>query len=96
VKIKLDEELSVLHKYTFGIAKEIGEAMGQNMINGSNPYGVKEAKILDKIETFIIVGNNDLYGDKPIRKLPHLEIYEPWIKSRATHPENNRIYIWDR
>ena len=33
MKIKLDEELSVLHKYTFGIAKEIGETMGQNMIN---------------------------------------------------------------
>ncbi len=63
---------------------------------GSNPHGIKETKILDKIETFIIVGNNDLHGDKPIRKLPHLEIYEPWIKSRATNPENNRIYIWDR
>lgn len=92
------EALDAVEKYkpSVVIASWITTYAPHVMPYGSNPYGVKEAKILDKIETFIIIGNNDLHGDKPIRKLPHLEIYEPWIKSRATNPENNRIYIWDR
>lgn len=92
------EALDAVEKYkpSVVIASWITTYAPDIMPYGSNPHGIKEAKILDKIETFIIVGNNDLHGDKPIRKLPHLEIYEPWIKSRATNPENNRIYIWDR
>lgn len=92
------EAIEAVYKYmpSVVIASWITTYAPYDMSYSSSPYGIKEAKILDKIETFIIVGNNDLHGDKPIRKLPHLEIYEPWIKSRATNPENNRIYIWDR
>lgn len=60
---------------------------------GSNPYGVQELKILDLVETFIIIGNIDVHGDKPILKEPHEEIYEDWIVSRAKNQENNRIWI---
>ena len=92
------EGLDAVYKYmpSVVIASWITTYAPFEMSYGSNPHGFKEAKILDKIETFIIIGNNDLHGDKPIRKLPHLEIHEPWIKSRATNPENNRIYIWDK
>lgn len=92
------EALDAIEKYkpSVAIASWITTYAPSAMPYGSSPYGIKEDKILDKIETFIIIGNNDLHRDKPICKLPHLEIYEPWIKSRATNLENNRIYIWDR
>lgn len=92
------EALDAVHKYkpSVVIASWITTYAPHFMPYSSSSHGIKEAKILDKVETFIIIGNNDLHGDKPIRKLPHLEIYEPWIKSCATNPENNRIYIWDR
>lgn len=62
----------------------------------SNPYGIKEDKILNLVETLIIVGNADTHGNKPILKLPHEEIYKPWIVSRAKDQSKNRIYIWDK
>ncbi len=62
----------------------------------SNPYGIKEDKILNLVETLIIIGNADTHGDKPILKLPHTETYYPWLISRAKDQTRNRIYIWDK
>jgi hypothetical protein len=63
--------------------------------NGS-VFGVKEDEILDLVETYILVGNLDTHGDKEIMKRKHREIANPFLKSRAKNPENNRIFIWDR
>jgi hypothetical protein len=63
---------------------------------GSNPFGIKENEIIDLVETFILIGNIDTHGDKPIMKIPHEEIYEPWMTSRGKNQENNRIWIWNR
>ena len=63
---------------------------------GSNPFGVKENLILDRVETFILIGNIDTHGDKPIMKIKHEEIYEDWMVSRGRNQENNRIWIWNR
>lgn len=63
---------------------------------GSNPYGIKENLILDLVETFILIGNIDTHGDKPIMKIAHEEIYEEWLVSRGKNQENNRIWIWNR
>ena len=62
----------------------------------SNPLGIREAKILDLIDTFIIIGNSDIHGSKPILKIEHKMIQEPWIVSRAKNQDNNCIYIWDK
>lgn len=61
----------------------------------SNPNGIKENEILKLVDTLIIIGNSDVHGDKPILKLKHEIIKEPWIVSRAKNPENNCIYIWN-
>ena len=66
------------------------------MSYGSNPFGVKEDKILKLVETFIIVGNMDVHFDKPIRQLDHEILRADWIVSRAKHPENNCIFIWNK
>lgn len=63
---------------------------------GSNPFGVKEDKILKLVETLIIVGNLDTHGDKPILAYEHKTIHAPWIVSRAKNPQNNCIFIWDK
>jgi len=63
---------------------------------GSNPYGIRENLILDLVETFILIGNIDTHGDKPIMKFPHEEIYEEWLVSRGKNQENNRIWIWNK
>jgi hypothetical protein len=63
---------------------------------GCNIYGIKEKKILEQVETYILVGNLDQHGDRPICKLPHARISAPWIVSRARKPENNRIFVWNK
>lgn len=68
----------------------------KRMSYGSSPYGVKEKEILDLVDTYILIGNTDTHGDKPIMKIPHEEINEPWILSRGRNPENNRIWIWNK
>jgi len=63
---------------------------------GSNPHGIKEPEILDLVDTFIIIGNLDTHGDKPILKRAHEEYYFDWLVSRGKHQENNRIWIWNK
>lgn len=63
---------------------------------GSSPRGIEEDKLLELVDTYIMIGNLVTHGDKPIRKLKHQEINEKFIISRATNPENNRIFIWDK
>ncbi len=63
---------------------------------GSNPFGIKESKILDLVETFIIIGNLDTHWGKPIRKIEHHTFYFDWLVSRGKNQENNRIFIWDK
>lgn len=62
---------------------------------GSSPYGIREDKLLSQVETYILIGNQDIHGDKPIMQLPHTTIAGNYIRSRAKNPENNRIYIWE-
>lgn len=68
----------------------------REMPYGSNPFGIKEEKILKLVETFILIGNIDIHGDKPIMKQAHEEIYEEWMVSRAKDQSKNRIWIWNR
>lgn len=63
---------------------------------GSSPYGVKEKEILDLVDTYILVGNVSTHGDKPIMKLPHTIIDEPFIISRSGNRIGNRVWIWDK
>lgn len=59
-------------------------------------YGVKEDKLLDLVESYILVGNTKIHSKKEICKLPHEEIALPGLRSRASYPESDRIYIWNK
>lgn len=61
----------------------------------SSPYGFKEPEILSVCESFVIIGNIISHGQKPICDIDHKVICEPWIKTRASTPDKNCIYIWN-
>ncbi len=60
----------------------------------ANMWGVKEDEILKRVKTYVLIGNENIHGTKKILSLPHETYYFPWLKSRATHPEKNLIYVW--
>lgn len=61
---------------------------------GGNMFGVNEKQILSKVKKYIHIGNRKVHDKKPILKLPHREIKEPWILSRSQHKNDNVIWIW--
>lgn len=62
---------------------------------GGCMFGIKEEELLAEGVTYIVVANRRIHGTKPILKLPHKELQLPFIRSRATYPEDDLIYIWE-
>lgn len=62
--------------------------------SGGNVWGVKEDEILKRVCTYILIGNVKIHGQKKIMALPHEEYNLSFIRSRATSPELNRVWIW--
>lgn len=60
----------------------------------SSPYGVKMEKILNLVETFVLVGNLDIHGCIPIRSRFHEVVQGDWLVSRASCQSNNCIMVW--
>lgn len=92
------EALEAVYKYKpkVVLASWITPYAPHEMPYGSNPFGIKEDKILKLVETFIIIGNMDIHFDKPIRQFEHKTVHAPWIISRAKNQDNNCIFIWDK
>jgi hypothetical protein len=61
---------------------------------GGNMYGVEEDRLLKTDVTYCMIGNLETHGYKPILKRPHEEIRLPFLRSRALHPELDRVFIW--
>lgn len=94
---KIDALQAVIkYKPQVVVASWITTYAPREMPYGSNPFGIREEEILNLVETFIIVGNLDSHGDKPILNLPHLKISEPWIISRGKNSENNIIFVFGK
>lgn len=58
-------------------------------------YGVKEDILLKYVEAYILIGNSDVHKGKPIFDIKHESVKLHGLKSRASIPQNDRIYIWD-
>ncbi len=63
--------------------------------SGGNAWGVKEDKILATGCTYILIGNQKTHGEKKIMAEPHEEFSLPFLRSRATYPFLNRVWIWN-
>ena len=61
-----------------------------------NMYGVREDLFLDDVETYIMIGNENVHGTKKIRTRPHRVYKADWLVSKAAKPEANMIYIWSK
>jgi len=60
-----------------------------------NIYGVDENWIINRVETYIHIGNK-LVHKKRILSESHDEYQFPWLVSRASQPELNVIYVWKK
>lgn len=63
---------------------------------GGSMYGIKEDELLEECKTYIVIGNRNVHGHKPILQKRHFEIQDGdrYIKSRANDQSQNVIYIW--
>ncbi len=56
--------------------------------------GVDEDDIIDRCETYVLVGNQKVHQGKRIWKRPHTVEYPPWLYSRAFNGTPNFIATW--
>lgn len=63
-------------------------------MQSGNMLGVDENYILKKAKRYIMVGNLQTHGQKPLLRIKHEEIYFPWIITRSEKQELNRLFIW--
>jgi hypothetical protein len=58
--------------------------------------GVDEITLLEHVDTYIFLGNKKVHGDKRILARPHEEHALPFLASRATAPELDVVWVWER
>lgn len=63
---------------------------------GSNIYGVNEEYIVEKVETYIMIGNLMSHQDKRVFSSPYKEYQFPWLINRSRRQNLNRIWIWNK
>lgn len=61
-----------------------------------NMYGVDETWVLQHVDQYIIVGNENVHNKKKILEIPHQEYKFSWLFSRSQEPTKNIIYVWDK
>jgi hypothetical protein len=61
---------------------------------GGNAWGIDEDKILERVEEYIVIGNQQTHGKKHIIDKPHEKFAFPWLYSRSMHYQDNCIYVW--
>jgi hypothetical protein len=92
---KLDGNL-VIEKYHPDIL--IGAWVTQRWkphLNEGNAAGIDELQFKNRIEKYILVGNEKTHGDKEIRHKMKCEIIKaPWLISRSLSRDENSIYIY--
>jgi hypothetical protein len=62
--------------------------------HGGNIWGVKEDEILATGAEYILIGNRKIHGAKKIMALPHQEFALPFLRSRASCPALDRVWVW--
>lgn len=62
---------------------------------GGSIYGVDENRIVESGMTYILIGNEAVHQKKKIMAIPHETHALPFLRSRASQPEADRVYIWN-
>lgn len=74
------------------ITQRIYQGSSKNTMGSA--YGVEEEKLIEYLETYIVIGTQKIHGAKKIEKYPHEVLKFPWLRSRAINPNDNAIFIW--
>lgn len=61
---------------------------------GGSVYGVREDELLGLGVTYVHIGNEAIHAAKPILRMPHGVHALPFLRSRASRPELDRIWVW--
>lgn len=61
-----------------------------------NALGIDEDLLLEKVHTYIHIGNTAIHDKKRILDKPHQTFREPKLYGRASLPENNLIWVWEK
>jgi hypothetical protein len=59
-------------------------------------FGANEAEIIENVDCYIHIGNENSHGEKKILAQPHKEFKFPWLVSRAKQADKNVIYVWGK
>lgn len=62
---------------------------------GGSMYGIDEDRIVASGMTYILIGNDLIHDHKPIMDFPHETHALPFLRSRASMPSADRVYIWN-
>jgi hypothetical protein len=93
--VKMDAESAViLYAPKVVIASWITEKWDGHGMHG-NIHGPREENILANCETYIVIGNEAIHGNKRLLALPHEKYKFPWLVSRAKDQFANVIYVWE-
>lgn len=63
---------------------------------GGNALGIDEEAIIDAVEAYIFIGNEQVHRNKSIWNRPHRIIYPDWLYSRAHNGSRDFIAIWGK
>lgn len=63
---------------------------------GGNEIGLQEARILRRVDEYLVVGNLKVHEKKPLLDTPHEQIRQHWLVSRAEQQSLNVIFSWKR
>jgi len=88
------DALDAVARYTPQVVFGCWVTQKSSQPGGGSVYGLEEAAMLQRVEEYIVVGNDRIHGTKDIMARPHETVRAPWIISRAQQPELNAIYVW--
>lgn len=63
---------------------------------GGNAVGVDEEAVIDAVESYIFIGNEQVHRNKSIWSRPHRIIYPDWLYSRAHNGSRDFIAVWGK
>ena len=62
---------------------------------GSSIYGADHFKLLENCQTLILTGHHMVHKDNRIFTLPHKTYSAPWLLSRTSLVDGNRIWVFE-
>ena len=66
----------------------------RNPFDGGNLLGVRHEYLIDRCNTFILIGNDKIHGRYKCMARPHTERFFSWLVTRSKEQGFNRIWVW--